>query len=411
MSEYSESRSGGTERWRQDKAALATSLVECEEAVRRLQAEQGAILAEMESRGTMAEYGYSTLDALQIDLLRISRQEAKRRTARAMACHDVRGIGSSVLPAAAPATAAAFAEGAIGTEHVDTILKTVSDIPALVPADEAADYEGTLVELAKKAEPRHVRKAGAAILARLDQDGKPPNDEEQAKPKRELRWGWRRNGRLAFSGEFDPETGQQFLAALSPLSKPRPAQDGERDARTTAERNGDAFAELIGLTLASGELPVQGGERPNVVVTLSYDALKAALEQHGQAMLGDLPITAQQARYWACDAGVIPAVLGSEGEILDLGRKERLVTLAQRRALELRDKGCIKCGRPPKWCHAHHIIHWLDLGPTDIDNLCLLCTACHRLIHHSEWRIEMQPDGIPLCIPPPWMARAGPRAA
>ncbi|MPY97995.1 MAG: DUF222 domain-containing protein [Actinophytocola sp.] len=370
MIERSESGSGGTEWWRQDKAALATSLVKREEAVRRLQAEQGAILAEMASRGTMAEYGYSTLDALQIDLLRISRQEANRRTARAMGCHDVRGIGSSLVPAAAPATAAAFAEGAIGTEHVDTILKTVSDISAHVPAD-----------------------------------------EEQAKPKRDLRWGWRRNGRLAFSGEFDPETGQQFLAALSPLSKPRPAQDGERDIRTTAERNGDALAELIGLTLASGELPVQGGERPNVIVTLSYDALKAALDQRGQAMLGDLPISAQQARYWACDAGVIPAVLGSEGEILDLGRNERLVTLAQRRALELRDKCCIKCGRPPKWCHAHHIIHWLDLGPTDIDNLCLLCTACHRLIHHSEWRIEMRPNGIPLCIPPPWMARAEPRAA
>ncbi|GAA5127693.1 HNH endonuclease signature motif containing protein [Haloechinothrix salitolerans] len=411
MIEYGESAFSDTEWWRQDKAALATALAEREEAIRRLQAEQGAILAEMQSRGTMAEYGYPTLDALQIDLLRISRQEANRRTTRALACHDIRGIGSIVMPAAAPATAAAFAEGAIGTEHVDTILKTVNDIPADVPADEIADYERTLVELARDAEPRHVRKAGAAILARLDQDGTPPDDEEKARPKRELRWGWRRDGRLAFSGEFDTETGQQFLAALSPLSKPQPAKDGERDTRTTTERNGDALADLIGLTLTTGELPVQGGERPNVVVTLSYDALKAALEQHGQAMLGDLPITAQQARYWACDAGVIPAVLGSQGEILDLGRKERLVTLGQRRALELRDKGCIKCGRPAKWCHAHHIISWLDLGPTDLDNLCLLCTACHRLIHHSEWRIEMSPNGIPLCIPPSWMARAGPRAA
>ncbi|MQA63796.1 MAG: HNH endonuclease, partial [Actinophytocola sp.] len=66
------------------------------------------------------------------------------------------------------------------------------------------------------------------------------------------------------------------------------------------------------------------------------------------------------------------------------------------------DKGCVfvGCTRPAEWTQAHHIRHWIDLGPTDIANLCLLCAEHHRLIHHSEWDIIMTPDGHPECVPP-----------
>ncbi|MBO0759284.1 MAG: HNH endonuclease, partial [Bradyrhizobiaceae bacterium] len=74
----------------------------------------------------------------------------------------------------------------------------------------------------------------------------------------------------------------------------------------------------------------------------------------------------------------------------------------QRRALNLRDKGCIKCGRPPQWCQAHHIQHWIDGGPTNLDNLCLLCSECHRLVHHADWRIQTTKNGRPECVQPDW---------
>ncbi|WP_146053575.1 HNH endonuclease signature motif containing protein, partial [Amycolatopsis lurida] len=54
----------------------------------------------------------------------------------------------------------------------------------------------------------------------------------------------------------------------------------------------------------------------------------------------------------------------------------------------------------PKNCHAHHIHHWADGGPTDLRNLVLLCGFHHRLIHHGDWEVRMAADGLPEFIPP-----------
>jgi hypothetical protein len=121
---------------------------------------------------------------------------------------------------------------------------------------------------------------------------------------------------------------------------------------------------------------------------------------------GEHPLTGEQARRIACDANILPAVLGGPSETLDLGRSQRTASPAQRRMLNLRDKGCVKCGRPAKWCEAHHIDFWVrDHGPTDIDNLSLLCPECHRLMHHSDWQVVMKPDGKPQCIAPEWIPK------
>ena len=98
-------------------------------------------------------------------------------------------------------------------------------------------------------------------------------------------------------------------------------------------------------------------------------------------------------------------MLGSPSEALDLGRSERLITRAQRRALNLRDRGCVfpGCARTYRWAQGHHIRHWLHGGPTNLSNLCLLCTEHHRLIHHSQWDIVIADDGHPQCIPPPFI--------
>ena len=85
----------------------------------------------------------------------------------------------------------------------------------------------------------------------------------------------------------------------------------------------------------------------------------------------------------ACDAGVIPVVLGGAGEVLDLGRAVRLFTAAQTRRLWLRDRHCTYpgCGMPPQWCDAHHLGHWADGGPSDLANAALLCERHHTIVH------------------------------
>jgi hypothetical protein len=85
----------------------------------------------------------------------------------------------------------------------------------------------------------------------------------------------------------------------------------------------------------------------------------------------------------ACDAAILPAVLGTEREVLDWGRTKRLFTPGQTRRLWVRDGGCTwpGCTIPAAWTDAHHLIHWVHGGATDLDNAALLCGRHHTLVH------------------------------
>jgi len=109
-------------------------------------------------------------------------------------------------------------------------------------------------------------------------------------------------------------------------------------------------------------------------------------------------------------AKLLPPVLGgAPTQPLDVGRTTRVVSPAQRTALAVRDGGCgfPGCDRPLAWCEAHHLVHWLDGGPTDLDggptdldNPVLLCRAHHRAVHAGGWRLQRQPDGRLTATPP-----------
>jgi hypothetical protein len=211
------------------------------------------------------------------------------------------------------------------------------------------------------------------------------------------------DGAVAVDGLLDPDGGDLVLAALAALTPaPRPG-----DGRTAGQRRADALVDLC--RRAGGNAPSAGAQKPQVTVTVGLATLLGACG--GTARLGDgTPLSAGAARRLACDADVIPAVLGSRSEILDLGRAARLVSAAQRRALVLRDGSCRfpGCDRPPQWTDAHHVVHWADGGRTDQDNLVLLCRWHHTAVHEGGWRIRFEPrsntvtatrpDGRPLDI-------------
>jgi hypothetical protein len=192
-------------------------------------------------------------------------------------------------------------------------------------------------------------------------------------------------------------------AALDPLCKPG---GGGVDLATSTQRRADALVAVCGYTLDSGELPDNGGDRPQVVVTMNLDTLR---HQIGTATLDDgARLSATEARLAACDARIIPAVLGGKGQVLDLGRERRTVTGALRRALVLRDGGCTfpSCDRPDRWTDGHHIVHWGDGGETSLINTALLCGHHHRVIHRGEWEIRINPaDGLPEFLPPAYIDR------
>ncbi|MDI6100755.1 DUF222 domain-containing protein [Actinoplanes sp. NEAU-A12] len=181
-----------------------------------------------------------------------------------------------------------------------------------------------------------------------------------------------------------------------------PAGTGE--ARTPGQRRADALTDVCRLVLAGSSLPDNGGDRPQLAVTVAYDPLR---EKLGTARLDDgEPLSAEAVRRLGCDARILPLVLNGHGQILDAGRTRRTATGPMRRALAARDQGCVfpGCGRPPRWCDAHHIISWTENGPTDLGNLALLCGHHHRVVHgDSGWELRVGADGLPEFLPPAWL--------
>ncbi|MDQ0757164.1 HNH endonuclease signature motif containing protein [Arthrobacter sp. B3I4] len=114
------------------------------------------------------------------------------------------------------------------------------------------------------------------------------------------------------------------------------------------------------------------------------------------------PVTASTIRKIACDADIIPVLLGSRGRVLDIGRTSRVFPPHIRKALTARDQGCTfpGCTIPASWCEAHHITYWSRGGTTGTDNGTLLCSHHHHLIHKEAWTIQLR-SGVPWFIPPP----------
>jgi hypothetical protein len=132
--------------------------------------------------------------------------------------------------------------------------------------------------------------------------------------------------------------------------------------------------------------------------------LETLVDGVGVATLGTgEQLSATAVRRLACDAEVIPAVLGSRGEVLDVGRTQRLVTTAIWKALVLRDEHCRfpGCRRLPIACDAHHLVPWAEGGATSLDDLVLLCRAHHTLLHTTPWQVRLDPvDRRPVFQPP-----------
>ncbi|RRQ28697.1 HNH endonuclease [Rhodococcus sp. Eu-32] len=114
------------------------------------------------------------------------------------------------------------------------------------------------------------------------------------------------------------------------------------------------------------------------------------------------PVTVTTARRLSCDCILHPIFLDQNHVPIDHGHSERTASRKQRRALVARDHGCAfpGCTQPPAWTQAHHIQHWIDGGPTVLDNLVLLCGYHHRMLHHSDWEVVMGTDRHPEFIPP-----------
>ncbi|MBP2351982.1 outer membrane biosynthesis protein TonB [Kribbella aluminosa] len=189
-------------------------------------------------------------------------------------------------------------------------------------------------------------------------------------------------------------------------STPDPAHDATADpgnwAPTRIHGTGATATTPAGagVTTRSADDVVPGfGAKANITVTIDLQDLKAATANAiGQTVYSN-GLSAATIRRLACDANIIPIVLGSQSEPLDVGRRERLVTKAIRRALNTRDRGCVVCAAPPVMCDAHHLISWIDGGPTALTNLVLLCRRHHTDLHAGHWNITITSNTVHVTRP------------
>jgi hypothetical protein len=301
-----------------------------------------------------------------------------------------------------PATAAAWEKGALGLDHavvIDRATRELDDPDQVRVVDEA------LSGACPWASPHDL----AALAERIRAATAPEAAADKAARQRagqKLSLSKSLDGMWRLDAWLDPETGSLLNQALGAFT----------DSKSTAGEGSVLPDAPIGLrrALALGEICRQatghaegcngvGGGRHTMIISTDLETLKTGL---GVGTVGGdgTVLPAGALRRLACDANLIPAVLGGDGAILDFGRKTRLISAVLRAYLIARDGGCVfpACDRPAAWCQAHHRQPWHDGGRTDRHNLDLLCALHHHLVHEGGWHITIADDAqrTPIFHPP-----------
>jgi hypothetical protein len=354
-----------------------------------------------------------------------------------------------------PVVGAAALAGGVLPGQAEAITHVLAQLPEEFPADMVGEGEVTMVGFAATHNAAELRRLSGHLLETLAPDT--AEELEAARVEREYRHALRERyleftgdgqGSVLLRGSLPVAEAEGFIRIVD--SYAAAAKRGVDLLDPLAEpvspsmRRADALLAMVAAHQRRELAPVHGGDRPRIVLTMSYDTLlgaafgagglgggccpgfggrdadpagigtgggilDSATAGAGARFIGSgEPVPAGLVRQWLCDADLLPVVLGGPSEILDVGQAQRLVTPGIRAALEVRDQGCVfpGCNAPPAACHAHHIIPWYRGGPTALWNLVLLCPHHHGIIepgrdpNADRWTLTLRADGISEIRPP-----------
>lgn len=308
------------------------------------------------------------------------------------------------LSDAHPHLRAAVTDGRVNLDQARVIEHALDELPADTVTDEVRDKaELHLVSLADEWAPTPLRRLARKVLEVVAPEvGEEAErkalelEEQRAAERTRLSLTPQGDGTTRIGGRIPDACAARLRTYLEAFASPR---------RTATEADGERIPtpRLLGLALAdlleampADVLPAHGGVATTVTVLLDHDQLVTALDRASIATLetGD-PITAGQARRLACQASILPAVLGGASEVLDLGRSRRLHTAAQRKALRIQHQECqaAGCTVPAAWCETHHPRAWSAGGATDLGNAALLCSHHHHRAHDARYLTQRTPNG------------------
>jgi len=331
-------------------------------AQERLSALAMAVVGEWDAEQAWALDGALSPVAWLAHRAPLTRQDASTlvRTARHVHAHEK--------------TAEALNAGDITAAHVEIAAQAAKHREEHYP-----EHEDVILDAARELSPSGFREVMAHWRACCDAVA----DHEDARTQIEdnyldINRTFSRVGHL--DGRLDPVSTKALIDVLDEMGPPDPL-DGPTPPRTLAQRRAAALIRLV-----TGDTP------PPVSTDVIMDGDTLAgrqpsdLMDHCCELAGYGPISPALARTLACDAAIGRILMKGRSEVIDLGRRTRLVTPALRRALGIRDGGCVEpgCTAPAHWCDGHHIIHWTAHGPTDMANLELRCRRHHLLQHQRD---------------------------
>ncbi|MET4096747.1 DUF222 domain-containing protein [Arthrobacter sp. UYCu712] len=407
--------------------------------------------------------GYRNTEEFLRARLRIGAPEAKRRLCLARGLLPRPGLTGIVEPPVHAELGAAVAAGEIASRSASIITAALDRVRHLCDEDTANRMEHTLTRTAAEHDPDFLARVARGWTEALDTDGAEPSEELLRRLQgafiRPPRGGLQHLEIYATTEQFE-----HLLTVMNTATNPRtttatagtsdgsvavggvsghsPAGGVEEpglpvlDLRSRPQKLLDGMVGACKVALAAGGLPATGGLRPQIMATIDYRDLLTRLQDASGttgaaaepadpadpagtatsgirqsprrpgtgtgSLLFTGPVTAATIRKIACDADIIPVLLGGDGQVLDIGRASRVFPPHIRKALTARDHGCAfpGCTIPAPWCEAHHITYWSRGGTTGTNNGTLLCSHHHHLIHKEHWTIHLK-TGIPWFIPPP----------
>ncbi|WP_061960324.1 HNH endonuclease [Demequina flava] len=300
-----------------------------------------------------------------------------------------------------PRVAQAQVSGELSVEAAGTVVQALNEAAQDLDPQAVAELEARLVGKAVGLSAHEVQKMVATALARANREGRQRREREQY-DERYVAWKQDHRGMVRFHGQMDAVTAAPIINAIEQMVTQdfrarRDSDPAEADQRTVGQMRADALHTLARHAAGCQQMD-RSGVRTSIVVRMNVSDIE------GDDGIGtidgiDAPVSVGQLRRLAGDAGIIPEVLGKDGEVLDLGRHVRVFSRAQRLALLERDGGCAKCHAPPEHCEAHHITWWSRGGLSNLDNGVMLCTRCHHDIHRYGWDIVATATSVSF-IPP-----------
>ncbi len=288
-----------------------------------------------------------------------------------------------------PAVAAALAAGELSAGAAAMITDMLDSVSADASVERISRAETMLVDKARGLSVNQL----APIVRRLQdtlQASAAEARQADLHAKRHVILSDRKDGALQITALLDPISAAPIRAALEGAVKDafRAKRDAGRlsdDTRSPGQIRADALVAFSNHMLGCNKAPLS---HATTRITIHANATDLTAGLGVAEVDGGTAIPISQLRRLAVDAEILPMIMGTDSQPLDVGREERLFTAAQREALLVRDGGCAMCGAPPSHCEAHHIDWWTHGGPTDLANGVLLCVACHHTIHHGGWDID-----------------------